>query len=89
MKHKIRQCVLDPVTGLKVTKVETVTGELGSGVEDVNGNEIYEGDVVKAENDDVGFYKSDIRFEAGRFHFGIFSLTDFNPGELEIIGHVN
>ena len=32
MKHSIRQRVLDPVTGLMVTKIEQVNGELGSQV---------------------------------------------------------
>lgn len=88
MKHSIRQRIINEY-GLPVTKIETVNGELGSGVVDKNGKEIFEGDLVKAENDDVGFYKSDIHFEAGRFHFGIFSLTDFNPNDLEVIGHVD
>lgn len=46
MKHSIRQRVLDPVTGLMVTKIETVNGELGSGIVDKNGREIFEGDLV-------------------------------------------
>ena len=51
MKHSIRQRVIDPVTGLKVTKIETVTGELGSGVFDKNGKEIFENDLVKVDID--------------------------------------
>lgn len=46
MKHSIRQRVIDPVTGLKVTKIETVNGELGSGIFDCNDKEIFEGDRV-------------------------------------------
>lgn len=68
--------------------IKAVDCKLGTGIKDYYGNEIFEGDEVKAENDDVGFYKSDVRFEAGRFHFGIFILTDFKPNELEVVGHV-
>ena len=61
MKHSIRQRVLDPVTGLKVTKIETVNGELGSGIFDKNGREIFENDRVQVDveglrrNDETGF----------------------------------
>lgn len=67
MKHSIRQRVLDPVTGLKVTKVETVNGELGSGVKDRNGKEIFEGDRVKVLFAEGGRYVGTVRFEDGSF----------------------
>ncbi|MBR3050085.1 MAG: hypothetical protein IKG61_01365 [Selenomonadaceae bacterium] len=68
--------------------IKAVDCKLGSGIVDKNGKEIFAGDLVKAENDDVGFYKSDVWFEAGRFRFGMFVLTDFKPNELEVVGHV-
>ena len=66
MKHSIRQRVLDPVTGLKVTKIEQVNGELGSGIVDCNDKEIFESDRVK-----LGSQVFVVEFTNG--HFG---LTD-------------
>ena len=48
MKHSIRQRVINEY-GLPVTKVETVNGELGSGIFDTNDVEIFEGDRVKCK----------------------------------------
>lgn len=47
MKHHVRQRVINEF-GLPVTKVATVHGELGSGIFDKNGVEIFEGDRVSA-----------------------------------------
>ena len=67
MKHSIRQRVLDPITGLMVTKIEQVTGEIGSGVIDCNGREIFEGDRVQVLFADGGRYVGTVRFEDGSF----------------------
>ena len=64
MKHSIRQRVIDPVTGLKVTKIETVNGELGSGIRDINGREFFEGDRVK-------YVKQVYVVEYSNGHFGL------------------
>ena len=45
MKHHFRQKVINEF-GLPVTKNFTVDGELGSGIFDKNGKEIFEGDKV-------------------------------------------
>ncbi len=87
MKHKIRQRVLDPVTGLKVTKVETVNGELGSGIFDKNGREIFEGDRVNDLR--FGCY-GEISFKYGALRFpNGHPLSTYGDENLEIIGHVN
>ena len=91
MKYSIRQRVLDPVTGLMVTKVEQVTGELGSGVFDANDREIFEGDkvtVLFASPDGDDDYTDTVRFKDGVF---ILEDTDeplknFAPS-VEIVGH--
>ena len=46
MKHSIREHIVDPIRG-KVVKVSTINAELGSGITDCNGKEIFEGDIVK------------------------------------------
>lgn len=82
MKHTTRQRVLDPVTGLKVTKIETVNGELGSGITDCNGREIFEGDIVKNAHDGESF---PVTFEDGSFWAGDMELANY----LEVVGHVD
>lgn len=67
MKHNIRQRVLDPVTGLMLTKIEAVTGELSSGITDKNGREIFEGDRVKVISPSEGTFVATVRFEDGSF----------------------
>lgn len=91
MKHSIRQRVLDPVTGLKVTKIETVNGELGSGIVDCNDKEIFEGDKVE-----IYFIKDEPQKHIVAFIDGNFKLvsTDVFLDEIaqldiEVIGHVD
>lgn len=52
MKHSIRQRVINQY-GLPVTKIETVNGELGSGILDKNGIEIFVGDKVKTPDGEI------------------------------------
>ena len=100
MKHSIRQRVLDPVTGLMLTKIEAVTGELGSGIVDKNGREIFEGDIVRGTYEGaVGLneYEFTVTYKDGALWAGECgcpvddALADVNwakNGDLEIIGHV-
>ena len=83
MKHSIRSRTVDPIRG-HVTKVEKVFGELGSGILDKNGREIFEGDRVK----DWEGYICPVTFEEGVFYFGDLLVGDY-PTSLEIVGHVD
>lgn len=90
MKHSIRQRVLDPVTGLKVTKIETVNGELGSGIVDKHGKEFFEGDIVSN-----GRHKFPVKFINGALYIFDESKAEghnINPHfaqGFEIIGHAD
>ena len=95
MKHSIRQRVLDPVTGLKVTKVETVNGELGSGVFDCNDREIYEGDKVSVW-EGYGDSEDDSYIDTVIFVDGVFKLKDsdqllreIEQTDIELSGHAD
>ncbi|MBR2733025.1 MAG: hypothetical protein IKD80_02080, partial [Selenomonadaceae bacterium] len=45
MKHSIRERIIDPIRG-QVVKISTINAELGSGITDKNGKEIFENDLV-------------------------------------------
>lgn len=95
MKHsiRIRQRVLDPVTGLMVTKIEQVNGELSSGIFDCNGKEIFEGDIIRygfTDREDTAV----VTFQNGAFsfafHFGDKTYPEISPkfaSSFEVIGH--
>ena len=84
MKHNIRQRVINQY-GLPVVKVETVHGELGSGLLDCNGKEIFEGDIVR---DSDGSETDIVVFGEGQFYLKRRDvwLSEWNDG-LEVIGH--
>ena len=85
MKHSIRQRVINQY-GLPVTKIEQVTGELGSGVFDKNGKEIFEGDLVRKDGDDT---PAAVTWEGCELCWKWTTLSDFDEGELEVVGHVD
>ena len=61
MKHNIRQHVINS-QGLKTTKIIKVDGELGSGICDCHGKEIFEGDIVT-----FGVHKRTVCWDEGEF----------------------
>lgn len=89
MKHIIRQHVINEY-GLPTVKHTTIQGELGSGVLDKNGVEIFEGDIVT-----YGVHKRTVCWDEGEFvlrakgkpdepFYNFFSEDDC---QLEVIGH--
>ena len=83
MKHSIRQRVINEY-GLPVVKVETVNGELGSGITDRNGKEIFEGDIVKIHD-----AEERTTFEDGSFFINDRPIWRLKSSDLEIVGHVD
>ena len=85
MKHSIREHIIDPIRG-KIVKVSTINAELGSGITDKNGKEIFEGDRVKHKDE---FYK--VVFSGG--HFGLendmqdWIDLDLVERKAEVVGH--
>ena len=81
MEHKIRQRVINEY-GLPVTKVEKVFGELGSGVFDINGCEIFENDILSDEGD-----TSPVTFKDGSFWAFEQIIEHFKDTGVEVVGH--
>ena len=86
MKHTIRSRIINEY-GLPVVKIEQLNGELGSGITDKNGKEIFEGDKVK---DNVGN-----EFEVAFIPTAVTYCDELSrdlkywADELEIVGHVD
>lgn len=76
-KHKLRKKVFEQ--GQWRTKIVHTDAELGSGVLDKNGREIFEGDIV--EIDGGGKYCVDI------VNFWVKDLDEFYSDALEVVGH--
>ena len=88
MKHNFRQRVINEY-GLPVVKVESVNCELGSGILDKNGNEIFEGDIVKHSEWNIEPYT--VLFEDGGLVLRGKKGTYFSGlagSQLEIVGHI-
>lgn len=83
MKHTIRQRVINEY-GLPTVKHTTIQGELGSGIFDKNGKEIFEGDIVEIEN---FCFTYTVLFINGVFVLGQELLKDYLSKELEVVGH--
>lgn len=94
MKHSIRQRVINEY-GLPVVKVETVNGELGSGIVDCNDREIFEGDKVIVW-EGYGDSEDDSYIDTVIFVDGVFKLKDsdqllgeIGQASMELRGHVD
>lgn len=78
MKHNIR------INGV----VQEIDCELGSGVLDKNGREIFEGDIVRFDNRALDKSVVDkIYFTHGAFWLGKGTLAEYDGINLEVVGH--
>ena len=90
-KHRLKQFVYEG--GVKRPKIVHINSYYGSDVLDKHGNEIFEGDRVRYELNGA-IEQGTIRFEEASFWHvsdhsqGLLPLSEFNDGELEVIGHV-
>ena len=79
MKHTIRSRIINEY-GLPVVKIEQLNGEFGSGILDVNGREIFEGDKVRYADRDCF-----VEYKDGCLSVDEVPLKNFNDGALEIV----
>ena len=86
MKHNIRQRVINQY-GLPVVKIETVIGELGSGMLDKNGKEIFEGDKLKYP--ELGGDRIGVVIFNGNFMVDDLFVSATAACDVEVIGHVD
>ena len=102
MKHSIREHIIDPIRG-KIVKVSTINAELGTGIFDKNGREIFEGDKlqvmkpIELRGEHCEYPETvNVEFANGAFTKGAFiagddyldDFVDCYKDSVEIVGHV-
>lgn len=88
-KHRLKQFVYEG--GVKRPKIVHINSYYGSDVNDINGNEIFEGDKIKLLDDGIHMVKGSIvtvTFESGMFLADGEEPLEIFGGKLEVIGHV-
>ena len=79
--RRIRQYELNE-TGMKATKIKHITGELGTGLIDTTGQEIFERDVVRVRGEELG-----VRWFDGTFFAGNYPLYEVADEDMTIVGY--
>lgn len=82
MKHNIRQRVINSI-GLPVVKIEQIGGGLASGVFDIRGKEIYEGDFVRLTDEGE---IHEVKWDRGSLTVDGVNIRSCLDGSLEIVG---
>lgn len=88
MKHSIRQHVINS-QGLKTTKIIKVDGELGSGLCDCHGKEIFDGDKVEFYIAPDEKCTDTVSFCNGGCFIRDLPLYVIEALDIEIVGHVD
>ena len=88
MKHTIRQRVINSL-GCPATKIVKIDGELGSGILDKNGREIFEGELVAYTNSHGARITAKVFPRLGAFWVcdpgNDYSTGDFSPHWLDTL----
>ena len=85
-KHRLRRRVFEK--GQWLIKIVHSNSDRSTGILDIHGKEIFEGDKVKSHDQSI-LTPLTVRFNHGSFYVGDIHLDAYDDGELEITGQAN